>query len=124
MKSLKQLCLYLIVGGIATVVEWVCFWIFNHPMHYLAATALAFMISTFSNWAAGRLIMFKGDNRHLLKELLQIYATSVAGLIFNLAIMWAAVEHFNCPEMVAKIIATGIVFFWNFFARKLLIYKV
>lgn len=124
MKSLKQLCLYLIVGGIATIVEWICFWIFKQWMHYLVATAIAFVVSTFSNWAVGRWIMFKGDNKQLLKELLQIYVTSVVGLIFNLAIMWVAVEHFSCPDMVSKIIATGIVFFWNFFVRKLLIYKV
>jgi len=41
----------------------------------------------------------------------------------NLAIMWIAVEQFGVQEMIAKIIATGIVFFWNFFVRKLLIYK-
>ena len=123
MKSLKQLFLYLIVGGIATIVEWVCFWVFNHWMHYLVATTLAFVVSTFANWAAGRLIMFKGDNEHLAKELLQIYATSVAGLVFNLIIMWVAVECFSCPDMISKIIATGLVFFWNFFVRKFLIYK-
>lgn len=123
MKGLKQLALYLVVGGIATIVEWLFFWLFDHWMHYVPATALAFVISTFANWLAGRLLLFKESEQGLVVELLQIYATGIAGLLMNLAIMWVAVEFFGVRDMVAKIIATGIVFFWNFFVRKFLIYK-
>ena len=123
MEAFKQFALYLVVGGIATVVEWACFWVFNHWMHYTLATALAFMVSTFANWLAGRLLVFKKSEQSLLAELAQIYGTSIVGLLMNLAIMWVAVEQFGVQEMIAKIIATGIVFFWNFFVRKLLIYK-
>jgi len=123
MEAFKQFALYLVVGGIATVVEWACFWVFNHWMHYTLATALAFVVSTFANWLAGRLLVFKKSDQSLLAELAQIYGTSIVGLLMNLAIMWIAVEQFGVQEMIAKIIATGIVFFWNFFVRKLLIYK-
>ena len=123
MEAFKQFALYLVVGGIATVVEWACFWVFNHWMHYTLATALAFVVSTFANWLAGRLLVFKKSAQSLLAELAQIYGTSIVGLLMNLAIMWVAVEQFGVQEMIAKIIATGIVFFWNFFVRKLLIYK-
>lgn len=123
MEAFKQFALYLVVGGIATVVEWACFWVFNHWMHYTLATALAFVVSTFANWLAGRLLVFKKSDQSLLAELAQIYGTSIVGLLMNLGIMWVAVEQFGVQEMIAKIIATGIVFFWNFFIRKLLIYK-
>lgn len=123
MEAFKQFALYLVVGGIATVVEWACFWVLNHWMHYTLATALAFVVSTFANWLAGRLLVFKKSDQSLLAELAQIYGTSIVGLLMNLAIMWIAVEQFGVQEMIAKIIATGIVFFWNFFVRKLLIYK-
>lgn len=124
LKSIKQLFLYLIVGGIATVVEWVCFWFLDRMMHYLAATALAFVVSTFANWLAGRLIMFKPTEKRLAKEMMQIYATSICGLLFNFLIMWVAIDGIGLPDMISKIIATGIVFFWNFLVRKLVIYKV
>ena len=97
--------------------------VFNHWMHYTLATALAFVVSTFANWLAGRLLVFKKSDQSLLAELAQIYGTSIVGLLMNLGIMWVAVEQFGVQEMIAKIIATGIVFFWNFFIRKLLIYK-
>lgn len=123
MDTVTQFALYLVVGGIATIVEWVFFWLFDHWMHYALATALAFVISTFANWLAGRILVFKKSEQSLAAELAQIYGASVAGLLMNLGIMWVAVEMFGIPEMAAKIIATGIVFFWNFLIRKLFIYK-
>lgn len=124
-KAIKQLLLYLVVGGIATVVEWVCFYLFVNVgnINYLVSTALAFIVSTFANWLAGKLILFK-ESQNILAELIKIYATSVAGLLFNLVLMWLMVEQLSMPEMLSKIIATGIVFIWNFVIRKYVIYKI
>lgn len=123
--TIKQLMLYLIVGAGATVVEWACFYVLNDTlkMHYSIATALAFIVSTFANWLLGRWIMFKKTGQGVVKELLQIYAASVVGLLMNLAIMWLAIDVLKINNMISKIIATGIVFIWNFLIRKLLIYK-
>ena len=128
-NTLLQLLLYLVVGGLATLVEWGTFFVLNAPLslHYAAATALAFIASTFANWLFGRLILFRDTQKSkaaTAKELLKIYAVSVAGLVMNLAIMFVAVEECAISEMPAKILATGIVFAWNFLVRKLVIYKV
>ena len=93
-------------------------------MHYAAT---AFIASTFANWLLGRLILFRAaqkSNAATAKELLKIYAVSVAGLLLNIVIMFVAVEECAISEMPAKILATGIVFAWNFLVRKLVIYKV
>lgn len=123
-ENVRQFAVYLVVGGIATIVEWVVFYLLNQLGHvyYMGATALAFVVSTFANWVFGRLLLFQTKQK-IWKELLKIYATSVAGLLMNLGIMWVAVERIGIPEMPAKMIATGLVFFWNFLIRKLVIYK-
>lgn len=122
----SDLFLYLIVGGLATIVEWTGFWIFFDMLgiQYLLATALAFVFSTFANWAFGRLLVFRGkQNQSLLKELLSIYLTSLGGLLLNLAIMFVMVDFMNIWEMFAKITATVLVFSYNYLIRKKLIYK-
>ena len=122
----SDLFLYLIVGGLATIVEWTGFWIFFDMLgiQYLLATALAFVFSTFANWAFGRLLVFRGkQNQPLLKELLSIYLTSLGGLLLNLAIMFVMVDFMNIWEMFAKITATVLVFSYNYLIRKKLIYK-
>ena len=123
-ENIKQIMLYLIVGSGATIVEWIVFFLLDHYLniHYMIATSLAFVLSTFANWVLGRLIMFK-SSKYTWKELVQIYLVSIAGLLMNLMIMWIAITKLGFNNMFSKIAATGIVFFWNFIIRKLLIYR-
>lgn len=124
-KGFKDLLLYVTVGGIATVAEWAAFYFVNDicHRHYMLATVLAYVFSTFVNWLAGRIIIFKNSNRSILFEIVSIYMAAVIGLLFNLLIMWVAIDIFNIQEMLSKIIATACVFIWNYLIRKLLIYK-
>lgn len=123
-NNIKEFSLYLVVGGVATLTEWICFFIFDKcSFHYAVATLLAYVISTFVNWLVGRLIVFKQRPQSVLKEILSVYLASVIGLLLNLAIMWVAVDLLFCGEMPSKMMATAIVFTYNFLIRKLLIYK-
>ena len=126
-STFTQLFLYLLVGALATLVEWGFFFLFNSVcrFHYQLATVLAIAISTFSNWLFGRLLTFRtAERKNVVGEIAKIYAVSVIGLLMNIAIMFVAVEKIGLSEMLSKIIATGIVFAWNFLVRKLVIYKI
>lgn len=126
-KSLIQAFIYLVVGAGATVVEWLVFYLLDVKvgLHYSVATALAFAVSTLANWALGRVLVFKkGDAKGLLHELSAIYGVSIVGLLMNIGIMWVGIECFKLSDMMAKIIATMIVFAANFAVRKFWIYKV
>ena len=124
-SEIRDLLLYIIVGGIATAVEWCTFYVLNHfyGVQYILGTAIAFFFSTFVNWATGRILVFKESHQSFWKEISKIYLTSIAGFIINIVIMYIAVDVLNIDIMLAKIIATSIAFFWNFLIRKLVIYK-
>lgn len=51
-----------------------------------------------------------------------IIGAGPAGLM-NLFIMWVTIEIFSFDVIGFKILVTGLVFFWNFLIRKLIIYK-
>jgi putative flippase GtrA len=128
---IKQFGSYLIVGLIATIVEWAVFYLLANIFNidtYLSV-ALSFIVSTFANWLAGRLLTFKNaENKSMWKEILSIYGASVIGLLLNELIMWLLlsfvfIQKTSFQKMMAKVIATAIVFFWNFLIRKLYIYK-
>ena len=126
-RGLFQLFLYFIVGVGATVVEWGAFYILDVlcGIHYTFATALAFAVSTLANWGFGRILLFsKGDPKGVVHELAAIYGVSCIGLIANLAIMFVCISLLSMSDMPAKIIATVIVFLFNFLIRKYVIYKV
>ena len=122
----KHFISYLFVGGAATLVEWLFFWLFEGVLHiqYLVATVLAIVISTFSNWLFGRLWTFKDSQKgNVLLEIGKIYVASIVGLLLNLLIMWALVDGIHLHEMLSKIIATGIVFLYNYLVRIWVIYR-
>ena len=117
---------YLIVGGLATIVEWAGFWLFSEKLsiEYLLATALAFAISTFANWLFGRLLVFRGKQQQsLLREILSVYLASIVGLLLNLLIMFLLVHFLGVEIMIAKMAATVLVFTYNYLVRKLIIYR-
>lgn len=124
-KEFKQIICYLCVGAGATLVEWVVFYFMTQvwTIHYAFATTLAFVLSTFANWFFGRIILFRASDSGLFQELIRIYLASVIGLILNLIIMFVMVDKLSCDEMLSKITATGLVFFWNYGVRRLFIYK-
>ena len=123
-----QFLLYLIVGGLATLVDWGFFYVFRSivGIPLLAANIFAFLISTFANWAFGRLFLFRhaAHDSSVPLEIAKVYLTNLVGLLLNLGILWVTVEKLAFAPMGAKILATFLVFFWNFSIRKLVIYKI
>ena len=123
-NNAKEFLVYLVVGGVATVAEWIFFFVFDKcHLHYAIATTLAYLLSTFVNWLAGRILVFKESKQSFAKEIFSVYVASVIGLLLNLLIMWVAVDLCSLNEMFSKIAATIIVFAYNFLIRKLVIYK-
>ena len=98
-------------------------------MPYLLATVLAFIVSTTTNWFLGRTFTFKESSysNQRTKELLLVFLVSAIGLGFNLLLMFLFVRllgmNTNLLKTAAKIMATGIVFIWNFVSRKIWIYR-
>lgn len=66
------------------------------------------------------------DNQRT-KELFLVFLVSAIGLGFNLLLMFIFVRllgmNTNLLKTAAKIMATGIVFVWNFVSRKIWIYR-
>lgn len=129
--GIRQFISYFGVGGAAALVEWIVFFFLENILgvQYLLATVFAFIVSTTTNWLLGRMFTFKNSSykNRRLKELVLVFIVSMIGLGFNLVLMYLFVDclHFDTGllKTAAKTIATGIVFFWNFFARKMFVYK-
>ena len=129
--NIKQFLSYFGVGGAAAIVEWLCFSFFVSVigLPYPAATALAFILSTTANWILGRVFTF-GESAYQekrLKEAVLVFFVSAVGLGFNMLLMVLFVDVIgmktNLEQILAKVLATGIVFIWNFLSRKLWIYR-
>ncbi len=125
--TIFQLIRYGFVGGVAFVADYASLYILTEwlGVQYLVSAAIAFIIGLTFNYILSNLIVFtthRLNNRWLEFSIFAIIG--VIGLGLNELIMYCACEMIGLHYMIAKLISTALVFFWNFFARKLtLFYK-
>ena len=122
-----QLIRYGLVGSVAFVADYFSLYALTEwcGMQYLVSAAVAFIIGLTVNYLLSNLFVF---STHRLSqrwlEFAIFAAIGVVGLGLNEVIMYCASELIGLHYMVSKLLSTAIVFFWNFFARKLtLFYK-
>jgi putative flippase GtrA len=111
---------YVGVGGAATVVDFLVFAIFANWLayNYLVVGATGFLLATGFNYVLCVRFIYQSGMRFSARgELIGVYVVSGIGLVLHVGILFVAREQFGLHLMLCKVVATGLVFFWNFGAR-------
>lgn len=121
----RQFLLYLILGGILTLCEWLCFYAltFMLKIHYLISSVVVFVVISALGIVVYKRVIFGDSHLSARREIIAIYAINIFGIALNSAILWLCVEFVGLNAMVGKIIASFLVAFYSFFMRKKFIYK-
>ena len=118
---------YFVVGGLSACVDIGLFMLFARGLGlpYLRVGAVTFIVATLVNYLLSVRYVFVSGQRYSRRwELGLVYLVSAVGLLLNGAILWAGVEGAGLPLLAAKVVATGCVFFWNYLARRHLVFGV
>jgi putative flippase GtrA len=117
---------YFLVGGTAALVDWVLFalgtqaaglpWFPVALFSFLAATGVNYLLSI-------RYVFHSGVRYSMQHELALVLLASAFGLLLNQAILWFLIERAHWNMMLGKIQATGMVFLWNYSARRYHIFR-
>lgn len=124
-KVFIQLFRYFFVGGTAFVVDFGLLWALTRccGMHYLLSAAISFAAGLTVNYALSVCWVF---NDHVLRSRVAEFAAfvliGIIGLGLNEAILWGATALMELHYLIAKILSAAVVFFWNFLARKYLLF--
>ncbi len=120
-----QFIKYFFVGGLAAVIDWLIYWMLIEyfSLFYLQAAFISFIIATLVNYLLSIKWVFKNRRYKKTMEVVLIYIISAVGLIINELFLYVLVELIEMNLLSAKISATGVVFFWNYFARKIFVFK-
>ena len=121
-KLLIQIFKFTIVGGIATIIDFVFLYIFREFCHFpvLVSNTLSFCISVIYNYIASVKWVFDvNKEKDAKKQFVVFIVFSVFGLILNNVIMWITVDFLSIYYLLAKIIATIVVMIFNFVTRKI-----
>ncbi|MBF0219841.1 MAG: GtrA family protein [Gammaproteobacteria bacterium] len=122
MQSLK----YFFVGGVAAATDFSFFLIFNtyFGYHYLVVATQGFVLATLVNYFLSiRWVFTSGARFSKKREIAYVFMVSGIGLGLNILILFLCVDKLLIHPLIAKIIATALVFFWNYYLRKYFVFK-
>lgn len=123
---LIQLFRYLWVGGIAFIVDYGSLFLLTEyiRLNYLISAAVAFVLGLTVNYMLSITWVFPGSRlNNKMAEFMVFASIGFVGLLLNEVIMYLCCEIMNIHYMISKLCSTGIVFFWNFFGRKLILFS-
>ena len=127
---------YLFVGGIATIVDWLLSFgaeqllksatTVDDQAVYILATTAGFAGGLVTNFLLSRAFVFASKEaraKSKFGEFMGHFAVGAVGLGMSYLIVWAGTSFIVNKFMIFRIIATIVVFVWNYLARKFFVYK-
>jgi len=117
---------YFIVGGIATVFDIGGFMLliamFSVPWFWAAVAS--FLVSVVVNYVLSvRFVFESGVRFQKHHEAVLVLGVSAIGLLLNEAVLWVMIEMADLGKLPAKLLATAVVFLWNYGARQKFIFR-
>jgi putative flippase GtrA len=121
-----QLFRYFFVGGAAFLVDYGSLWLLTDVcgLHYLLSAAIAFILGLICNYVLSTAWVF--DNNKLKNRWMEFAVFALIGIIglgLNELIMYVGTDVLHMHYMLSKLVSTALVFFWNFFARKFVLFN-
>lgn len=115
---------YFWVGGISTVIDFsvFAFCLRFLGMHYLLAQFFAYCVGFVANYLLSILWVFQKTNR-MAREIAVLFLLTMLGLLWTELLLYLFIDGIHWMELPSKICATIIVLFWNFGARRFIVYR-
>ena len=117
---------YVFVGGCSFLVDAGVIWLCVHAgLHYLIGACFGFVAGLVCNFLLSRALVFRAQEARVgrLLEFAGYALIGLVGLGLTEALLYFFTEIVLLHYMLSKVIASAIVLFWNFFARKVLLYR-
>ncbi len=118
-----QFVKYNIVGAINTLIDFSVyigltrssgFW----QEHFLSANIISFLIANISSFFFNKKFTFRNNSTDVTKQYVKFFIVSIIYLGIVQSLLYLGVHLFQFSDIFAKVIASTVGMFWNFYAHK------
>jgi putative flippase GtrA len=122
-----KLVRYFFVGGAAAALDFLVFALLTKGVRidWFWAGVASFVLATLLNYMLSVRFVFQSGARFSRRhhEVALVFLVSLIGLAVNQAVLWVCIDNVRIEPLLAKVVGTGVVFFWNYFARRHFVFK-
>lgn len=141
LKKYEELILYVVFGGLTTVVNFAVYWVLNKALgenYYLVNNVIAWFVSVVFAYITNKLWVFDSKSwapKVLVKEVPEFFAARIFSLLVEEGGLWLFVEKMGFNEfsfeifgfeftgkIIAKLVLAVIVVILNYFFSKFVIF--
>lgn len=141
LKKYEELILYVVFGGLTTLVNFIAFWLLNKTIGeaaYLVNNVIAWFVAVVFAYITNKLWVFDSKSwkfKVLLKEVPEFFLARVFSLLVEEGGLWLFIEKMGFDEfsftvlgfevtgkLIAKIVLAVIVVILNYFFSKFVIF--
>ena len=123
-----SILMYLVMGGITTLINIVTFYLFNSTLglNYTIANIIAWVFAVLFAYISNKLYVFESKHNNfteLIQEISSFFGFRVLSLFMDLAVMFVCISLLDMTPIIAKILANVVVLIANYIFSKLFIFK-
>lgn len=128
LKKYKSFVMYAIFGVLTTLINLASYYVLYNVLNWgnMPSTALAWLLAVIFAFVTNKKWVFDSQSMEwkvLLYELASFFACRIATGVFDMAVMYVAVDVMAWNEMLWKLLSNVIVIILNYVASKLVIFK-
>ena len=124
----REYILYLIFGGLTTLVNWVCFYLCMHVicLSVVVSNIISWIVAVAFAYVTNRRWVFESRARgvgNILKEAGGFVAGRLLTLAVETGFLWATVDLAKWNDMLMKIIISIVVIILNYVISKFFVFR-
>ena len=124
----RELILYVLFGGLTTLVNWGLYWVLAKPLGvpYLWATALSQVAAILFAYVTNRTWVFESKARgagEIFLEMVRFFGARGVSFLLDLLCMYVGVGLLHIPDTWMKLFANILVIIANYVFSKLFVFR-
>ena len=127
-KKYKEIIMYLIFGGLTTLVNIVSYAILARLLNIetVTSTIVALIISILFAYITNKIFVFESktnNKKDLTREIISFFACRALSGVMDVVIMYVTVDVWHFNDIIMKVISNIIVIIVNYVFSKLIIFR-